>query len=95
MHLSHLPQHPVEGAGVGVLALELVFRTAEVIADFAECAFVFLVALEVGLEQGGEVLEGHPLPFPIALDIVSGSRIARLLDDSHQHLTSEVKGTGD
>ncbi len=46
-----------------MLALELIFRTAEIVADLAECAFVFLVALEMGLEKEGEVLEGHPLPF--------------------------------
>ena len=47
--------------------------------------------IKVGLEKGGEVFEGHPLPFPFALDIVSGSRIAWFLDDSHQHLTQTVE----
>ena len=51
IYFLHFPHHPIEGTGIGVLALELVFRAAEVIADFAECAFVFFVAFEVGFEH--------------------------------------------
>ena len=34
--LSHFPSHQIEHAGGGALALELVFRTAEVVADLLE-----------------------------------------------------------
>ena len=55
--MLHLPLHPIEGTGVGVLALELIFRAAEVIADFAEGAFVLFVAFEVVFEHRGEIIK--------------------------------------
>ena len=55
--MLHLPHHPIEGTGIGVLALEFVFRTAEVIADLAEGAFIFLVSFEVVFENRGEIID--------------------------------------
>ena len=50
LSFSHPQLHPIEDAGSGVLALELVLGTVGVIADLAERAFVLLVALEVFLQ---------------------------------------------
>ena len=44
-----------------MLGLELVLGAAEVTADLLESGGIFLVAAEVLLEQGGEVLQAHPL----------------------------------
>ena len=38
LSFSHPQLHPIEDAGSGVLALELVFGTIEVVADLAERA---------------------------------------------------------
>ncbi len=57
IYFLHFPHHPIEGTGISVFALELVFRTAEVIADLAEGAFIFLVSFEVVFENRGEIID--------------------------------------
>ena len=44
----------------GVLAEEFVFWTVQVGTDLLESGCIFLIALEMGLEQSGEFRDGDP-----------------------------------
>ena len=86
----HFQFHPVVVPVRRVPALEPIFRSIQVVAYLLEGTRVFLVTLEMLLQEVRNILQTHPLALLHQIGTVLCSHTG-FLHNSHQHLTKSVQ----